>query len=69
MPVSRKTGKRYAAGSQATWSPGDSRVCCHCGKTLRITVDTLWIHFDARTGVHTSSHVGCGSPLEAARHG
>ncbi len=66
-PVSRRTGKRYAAGSQATWSPDDSRVCCHCGKTLRITVDTLWIHFDARSGVHANSHMGCGPPLEAAR--
>ncbi len=69
MPVSKRTGKQYAKGSSANWSPGDSRVCCHCGKTLRVTVDTLWIHFDVRSGVHASSHVACGSPLEAASHG
>lgn len=63
MPYSRRTGKRYAAGSQATWSEGDSRVCCHCGKTLRITVDSVWIHYDRASDTHRSSHTGCGSPL------
>lgn len=67
MPVSRRTGRRYAAGSQATWSEKDSRVCCICGGKLRITADDLWIHFDAATGEHLSSHVACGSPLQRSQ--
>lgn len=31
MPVSRRTGKKYAAGSQKTWGGWEPRVCKVCG--------------------------------------
>ena len=55
-------------GSHATWSPGDSRTCIHCGQKLRISLDAVWIHTDDVTGEHRSSHISCGSPLDDKEH-
>jgi len=63
-PKRTYASRKRASGSHATWSPGDSRVCCHCHKPIRITVDNAWIHTDHVTGEHRSSHIRCGSPLD-----
>jgi hypothetical protein len=59
----RTPAKRSSRGSHSTWSEGDSRVCFHCGRPIRITVDpAIWIHTDHQTHTHTSSHHACGPP-------
>ncbi len=63
MPYSRRTGARYAAGSQATWSPGDSRTCCVCGQPVTLSGKAArgaHIHYDAVAREHRTSHLDCG---------
>jgi hypothetical protein len=31
VPVSKRTGRRYAAGSQKKWAGWEPRVCWRCG--------------------------------------
>ena len=52
-----------AKGSHATWGAYDSRICCVCGRPIRITVDTVWVHHDDIAGEHRSAHGECGSPV------
>lgn len=56
-PVSRRTGRRYAAGSQATFD-GYPRVCSGCGEKVKITGDRpLW--FESSGVVKRSYHADC----------
>ena len=36
MPISKKTGKRYAAGSSKSYGGWEDRHCYHCGRTLTL---------------------------------
>lgn len=56
MPYSRRSGKRYAAGSQVTWADHDSRVCCVCDR--RITLTQAFVC--SSLPVPLSAHVSCG---------
>ena len=60
MPYSRRTGKRYATGSQSTYGGFESKVCVLCGgKIVKSHPVSLRFHMDDITGVATSWHVAC----------
>jgi hypothetical protein len=33
-PISKRTGKRYAAGSQKKWGGWETKVCAVCGERI-----------------------------------
>ena len=56
-PVSRRTGRRYAAGS-VTKFDGYPKVCAGCGRPVRITgLVALW--FETSGGQRRSFHFDC----------
>jgi hypothetical protein len=60
MPISKKTGKRYAAGSQTTLGGWEPKTCCICGeKTVVSGKRALQFHFDDTTKTGYSMHVDC----------
>ena len=36
VPISKRTGRRYAAGSATKWGGWESRVCCYCGQKITL---------------------------------
>jgi len=60
VPYSRRTGKRYAAGSQSTYAGWEPRVCILCGeKIVKARPVSLRFHMNDLTGVATSWHREC----------
>lgn len=59
MPYSRRTGKRYAAGSQSTLAGWEPRECCICGGVVRVTKDNARYDYDHETESARSWHVEC----------
>ena len=58
MPYSRRTGRRYAAGSQSPYGGFESKVCILCGgKIVKAHPVSLRFHYDHATGTATSWHV------------
>jgi hypothetical protein len=62
MPYSRRTGRRYAAGSSTSWGTWESRECVVCGQ--KITLKQSAFHGGATT-TPWSIHAACGGPAVA----
>lgn len=70
MPYSRRTGARYAAGSQATFGGWEPRLCVFCEKRVAVTgTVALCFYRDDRTGAGVSFHAGCGTLQDALGKG
>jgi hypothetical protein len=44
MPVSKRTGKRYAAGSQVKWGGWEKKTCSDCGRKLTLKMTGAYNH-------------------------
>jgi hypothetical protein len=62
-PVSRRTGKRYAAGSQATLDGyKDVATCVVCGQRIVASRQSFQFETDAVSGERRGWHRECGRP-------
>jgi hypothetical protein len=64
MPYSRRTGRRYAAGSSTSWGSWEPRTCIACGQ--KITLAQSAFHGGALASPW-SIHAACGGPRVAAQ--
>lgn len=60
MPYSRRTGRRYTAGSQATWAGWEPRVCVVCGGRTTLREASMHSRHGGPGGTPASVHVRCG---------
>lgn len=59
-PYARRSGRRYAAGSQVVWGGWETKRCELCG--LRVTLDQAAYHSaQGRHGRPFSVHAACGT--------
>jgi hypothetical protein len=66
-PVSRRTGRRYAAGSQKKWGGWEARVCAVCGLRLVLSRGSA-LHsarYGSYCGLHMAAYPGQTKGVEA----
>ncbi len=59
-PYSRRTGKRYAAGSQSTWAGWEPRDCLVCGRRITLAGPASLHSRAGVDGQSVSVHAACG---------
>lgn len=66
MPISKRTGKRYAQGSSSTAPKEYPRVCAVCGGRILVSKEGFEQRAQPSAGgwLYRSRHLGC-PPFEA----
>ena len=59
MPVSKRTGRRYNAGSQTTPAPDMPKTCSICGNRILTSKQAFQHHVDHEHHTNQAFHIAC----------